>query len=295
MNQAAASPSQGGWIHRDVALPGLRLHCVEMGQGAPVVLLHGFPEFWYSWRRQLPALAAAGFQALAPDLRGYNRSSRPAGVRSYRTAALVEDVANLILQTEHPRAYVVGHDWGGVIAWRLAALRPDLVRKLAILNAPHPAAYRAELMRNPMQWLRSSYVLFFQTPWLPERLIRARGFRLLERVLRRGPANPEAFSPADIEEYKQALGGAGGLTGPLHYYRAAVRYPGDLYGPPQTVLAPTLVIWGCRDSYLSVRLTEHLDRWVGNLRIERLHPASHWVQNDAPEPVNRLLIEFLRP
>jgi pimeloyl-ACP methyl ester carboxylesterase len=267
---------------------------VEQGSGPPVILLHGFPEFWYSWRRQLPRLADAGFHALAPDLRGYNQSSRPAGMESYRTAQLVEDVAELIRQAPEQSAAVVGHDWGGVIAWRLAALHPKLVRKLVILNAPHPAAYRAELKRNPGQWLRSSYVLFFQLPGLPERTIRAGDFRLLERVLRREPTNPHAFTPEDIKEYKKALGGPDGLTGPLHYYRAALRYPGDLYGLPQTVLAPTLVIWGCRDPYLSVRLTERLDAWVGNLRIERIEQASHWVQNDMPEQVNHLLIEFLR-
>src|SRR5690606_22918766 len=122
-----------------------------------VLLLHGFPEFWYSWRRQLPALAQAGFRAAAPDLRGYNDSDRPKGVRRYRVAELVADVRGLVRQLGGGPAYVVGHDWGGVIAWRLAALNPELVHKLAVLNAPHPAAFREGLRRNPRQWLRSSY------------------------------------------------------------------------------------------------------------------------------------------
>src|SRR3954452_5847731 len=140
------------------------VHFVEVGTGPLVLLLHGFPEFWYSWRHQLPALAAAGFRAVAADLRGYNESSRPCGVGEYRVSKLVDDVAGLIRLFGDERGYVVGHDWGGIIAWRLAALHPELVRKLAILNAPHPAAFRREFKRNPLQWVRSSYTCFFQLP-----------------------------------------------------------------------------------------------------------------------------------
>jgi pimeloyl-ACP methyl ester carboxylesterase len=281
------------WRHREIDVNNVRLHYVESGQGEPVVLLHGFPEFWYSWRRQLPALAAAGFRAMAVDLRGYNLSSKPRGVANYRMAALVNDLAAFIRMVAGGRALIVGHDWGGVLAWRLAALHPELTRKLAVLNAPHPARMRQVLRRNPMQWLRSWYVLLFQLPWLPERLLRARDFVLLERAFRREPINPAAFSAEDIAEYKAMLGQPGGLTAALHYYRAAMRYPGDLYDKPQSV-APTLVIWGCRDPHLGVSLTERLGPWVPDLRVERLAGASHWVQNDAPEQVNELLIGFFR-
>src|SRR5437868_5162254 len=134
-----------GLHHGYADLAEARLHYVEAGDGPLVVLLHGFPEFWYSWRHQIPALAAAGFRALAPDLRGYNESDKPAGVASYRLSVLVQDVAGLIEQTGAGRAVVVGHDWGGALAWAVAILRPDLVDRLAILNAPHPAAYFREL------------------------------------------------------------------------------------------------------------------------------------------------------
>jgi pimeloyl-ACP methyl ester carboxylesterase len=281
------------WSHREVSVGAVRLHCVEAGRGEPVVLLHGFPEFWYSWRHQLPALADAGFRAVAPDLRGYNQSDRPAGVSRYRVGELVEDVAGLI-DDLGGRAHVVGHDWGGVLAWRLAALRPELVGRLAVLNAPHPAAFRRELGRDPGQWVRSSYILFFQLPWLPEVTLRSGDFAALERAFREQPVNPAAFSAADVAEYKRALSVPGGLTGPLNYYRAAFRYPRDLHGPPQTVRVPTLLIWGRRDRYLSAQLTEDLGRWVPDLRVERIADASHWVQNDAPERVNRLLIDFFR-
>jgi pimeloyl-ACP methyl ester carboxylesterase len=230
---------------------------------------------------------------MAPDLRGYNFSDRPQGVRHYRTNYLVEDIAALIRQQANGKAHVVGHDWGGVLAWRLAALHPELVNKLVVLNAPHPAAYRRVLKCNPVQWLRSWYVLFFQLPWLPERLLRSRDFALLERTWKRDPVTPGAYSDEDIAKYKEALRQPGALTAAINYYRAAMRWPGDLYGEPQFVPAPTLLIWGEEDRYLGLDLTVGLETWVPDLRVERIAEASHWVQNDKPEVVNRLLVTFL--
>jgi len=271
----------------------VQLHLVEAGSGDPVVLLHGFPEHSHCWARQLPALAAAGFHAIAPDLRGYNLSARPRGVSNYRAKYLVEDIAELIRRLPPGKARVVGHDWGGVLAWRLAAQQPELISKLAVLNAPHPAAYLRTVRRNPVQWLRSWYVLFFQLPWLPEVVIRSGDFRLLERTWRNDPANKAAFSDDDIARNKDALRQPGALTAAIHYYRAALRWPSDLYGPPQTVSAPTLLIWGEKDRYLGLDLTRGLEAWVPNIRVERIPSASHWVQNDSSETVNRLLVEFL--
>jgi pimeloyl-ACP methyl ester carboxylesterase len=287
-----ALPDVPGVVHETTTVNGIRLHYAEAGQGPPVVLLHGFPEFWYSWRHQLPALARAGYRCLAPDLRGYNASDRPPHVRNYRVRTLVEDVADLIRQVAGGSAFVVGHDWGGVLAWRLAAVHPELVRKLAILNAPHPMAYRAELKRNPGQWLRSWYVLFFQLPRLPEAMLRAGDFALLRRTWRRQPTRPDAFTAADIAAYRQALSVPGGLIGPVNYYRAALRYGGELYGPPQVIAAPTLVLWGLRDAYLSSSLTERLGAWVSDLRVERIAEASHWIQHDVPSQVSERLARF---
>ena len=279
--------------HHFTPLGDLTLHYVAAGAGAPVVLLHGFPEFWYSWRRQLIALATAGLRAIAPDLPGYNESDKPQPVKRYRVRALVADLAQFIGNVAGGPAVVVGHDWGGLLAWRLAATHPELVKKLAILNAPHPAAYRETLRRDPLQWFRSAYVFFFQLPVLPEALIRAGDFALLARAWRGQPVRPGAFTEDDIVRYKQALRPPGALTAPLNYYRAALRFARDIYGPPQTIDVPTLVIWGQRDPYLGVRLLDDLPRWVPDLRIERIPDASHWVQNDVPERVNRLLIDFV--
>jgi epoxide hydrolase 4 len=270
------------------------LHYVSSGDGPLVVLLHGFPEFWYSWRHQLAPLAEAGFRALALDLRGYNESEKPRGVSSYRTAKLVADVAGLICVLGGAPAIVVGHDWGGLIAWRLAAIRPELVGKLVVLNAPHPRAFLAELKRSPSQWLRSSYALFFQLPWLPELSIRAKDFALLERTFRSQPAQPGAFSECEIEEYKRAFDRPYGLTGPLNYYRAAARWSSDLYSEPQNVTAPAMLLWGQRDPFLSPQLTKGLERWAPRVRVEQNNDASHWIQNELPQWVNSLLIDFIR-
>jgi pimeloyl-ACP methyl ester carboxylesterase len=285
----------GPWSHREAATNGVRLHYVEAGDGPLVVLLHGFPEFWYSWRHQIPALAAAGFRVIAPDLRGYNESDKPPGVDAYRTETLVDDVDALIRHAGAARAAVVGHDWGGVLAWLLPLWHPDVVERLAVLNAPHPAAYLRELRRGG-QLLRSWYVLFFQLPWLPERLIRAGDFALVRRMLRRGPARPGAFTPEDVERHVEALKRPGALTAALNYYRAAVRGSGlrRVMRQVRPTTVPTLLVWGVRDPYLSPRLTQGLEAWVPDLRVERLAESSHWVQNEAPDRVNRALIRFLR-
>jgi pimeloyl-ACP methyl ester carboxylesterase len=276
--------------HCFLELPHVRLHAVTAGSGPLVVLLHGFPEFWYSWRQQIPALAAAGYRVIAPDLRGYNTSDKPAGVREYAMDRLVEDVVQLMERESKGPAFLVGHDWGGVIAWRCAALHPGLIRKLAILNAPHPTSYRRLLWRSPRQWLRSGYVGMFQFPWLPELVLRGGDYWLIERALRRQPGS-NVFTEEDIAAYKEALRVPGALTSALNYYRAAVRHSRWLYTEPQQVALPTLLIWGERDPYLSSKLTRNLDSLVPHLRIERLATIGHWVQNEAARTVNALLLD----
>lgn len=279
----------GDWEHRFRTVNGIRLHSVEAGEGPALVLLHGFPEFWYSWRHQIGALSKAGFRAIAPDLRGYNESKKPPDVSHYVLPSLIDDIADLIQQASDGPAFLVGHDWGGVIAWLVAALRPELVRRLAILNAPHPAAYREELRHNPGQWLRSSYMMFFQIPGIPERVLRARDFALLERTWRK---LPEAFTSHDIAEYKKAFSGPDGLRGPIHYYRAAFRHPSFDWDRLPSVAVPTLLIWGERDPYLSPLIPDRVRPMVPDLRIDRIPGAGHWVQNEAPDHVNRALVSF---
>jgi epoxide hydrolase 4 len=281
-------------IHRFAVINRIRLHYVEAGVGPLVILLHGFPEFWYSWRHQLPALAAAGFRVIAPDLRGYNESAKPRGIRAYRLENLTADVAGLVRHAGASRATVVGHDWGGGIAWTFPMHYPELVEKLIGLNAPHPAALRRAL-RTPAQLWKSSYMFYFQLHGLPEQAFRAGNFAAVAKILRDEPVRAGAFTPEEIRLYQHALAKPGALTAALNYYRALPAYAARAWRQTfPAITVPTLLIWGERDRYLGLSLTEGLQEWVPNLRVARIAEASHWVQMDAPERVNDLMIRFLR-
>jgi len=279
------------WTCRDAVVNGVRLHLAEAGTGPLVLLLHGFPEFHYSWRHQIPALAAAGFRVIAPDLRGYNLSDKPRGVLAYDIDRLVADVLGLIHHAGRERAIVVGHDWGGAIAWMTAMLHPEAVEQLVILNAPHPALF-VRALRAPNQLLRSWYMFFFQLPWLPEWRMRCCHFASLEKLMRT-TLRPGAFSDEDIRRYREALAQPGALNAAINYYRAAFRR-NPLTTRFRPIEMPTLVIWGEQDPYLGIRLLDGLDHWVKPLRVERLPDAGHWVQCEAPQRVNELLLPFLQ-
>ncbi len=233
---------------------------------------------------QLPALAQAGFRVVAPDMRGYGGSDKPVGVAAYRIENLTRDVVELIAALGRERADVVGHDWGAHVAWHVAMSHPERVRRLAILNLPHPERMRRGL-RTARQLRKSWYMFFFQLPILPEWLLSP---RVLRRLFRSTPAREGAYDEADIEAMVSA---AGDRTGPINYYRAARRYHGPRWKP---VAAQTLVIWGQRDRVLGQELAEPDPRWVPHARVERIPGASHWVQADAPERVNELLRSFLQ-
>jgi epoxide hydrolase 4 len=284
------------WTHQQAIVNGVRLHYVEQGHGPLVVLLHGFPEFWYSWRQQIPVLAAAGFHVVAPDMRGYNESEKPSGVKSYRIELLTEDVVALIHHVGESRASVVGHDWGGGVAWDVPVRHPEAVEKLIVLNAP-PAGALLREFRTLSQLRKSWYMFLFQLPWLPETFMRLRGYAAIERSFRHG-ANPATFSDDDILRYKRAIAQPGALTAGINYYRAALRRsPREMMRDmreTRPIDVPTLLIWGERDNYLGAKLTEGLERWAPNIRVERIPDATHWVQMDAPGIVNQLIVDFLR-
>jgi pimeloyl-ACP methyl ester carboxylesterase len=269
----------------------VRLHVASLGEGAvsrpPVVLLHGFPEHWWSWRFQMPALADAGFAVYAPDQRGYADSDKPRGVSAYHVDRLVEDVAGLVRSLGVERVHLVGHDWGGVVAWHVAARRPELVERLVVMNAPHPNLFAREL-RTLEQLRKSWYIFAFQLPWFPEsRLVRR---STLERTFRGWSRRREHFGDAVIDRYVDAVATPGAPTAMVHWYRALLRRP-VLHIP--RIEAETLLVWGMDDRALGPRLTEGLEAHVPRLRIARIAEASHWVQQDAPEKVNELLLAFL--
>ena len=284
---------ENGWHEGYAQLKGVRLHYVEAGEGPLVVLLHGFPEAWFSYRHQLSSLAQAGFHAVAPDMRGYNLSSKPRGLRRYRLGLLARDVAELVRYCGVDRAIVVGHDWGALVAWHFAMRYPEMLERLVILNVPHPARALDGLRKLRQLW-RSAYVFFLQLPWLPEALIQAGNYAGLRRALRHDPCRAGAFSEANIEDYVEALNRPGALTAGINYYRALVRGgPWGLRRALRRIDAPVLVIWGVHDPYLGVELAEPDPTWVPHARVEYLRDASHWVQNDRPEQVNALLLDFL--
>lgn len=272
-----------------VAANGIRLHYVALGQGPLALLLHGFPEFWYSWRHQLPALARAR-RVVALDLRGYNLSDKPAS--GYDLATLTDDLRGVIAAFGERQADVIGHDWGGVLAWALAIRAPDAVRSLAVLNAPHPGPLRRELL-NPEQMRRSAYVAFFQLPWLPERSISRDGFSYVWRLFRAADRRRAWLRDEDIARYVAALARPGALTAALDYYRLLVRSGGASLGPARVITAPTLLLWGERDPYLGIELTYGLEPWVRDLRIQRFPGAGHWLNQQAAAEVNAALAAFL--
>jgi epoxide hydrolase 4 len=275
----------------------VRLHHVEAGpiDGPAVVLLHGFPDFWYSWRHQIPALAAAGFRVIAPDMRGYNLSSKPPGIRAYEAGRLAGDIRDLIRERALERAYLAGHDWGAAVAWVVAMRHPEVLERLAILNVPHPRRMLAALRRPSRQLLRSWYMFFFQLPWLAERAVGAGDWWML-RYSFEHDARPGAFTPADIDRYREAWSQPGAVEAMLGYYRATIRRPPSTRGAGFTpVQARTLVIWGERDRALGAELAEPRHEDVPNLdRVVRLPEASHWVQHDEPDRVSELLIGFFK-
>ncbi len=277
--------------HEYMCGSGLKLHVVSAGDGPPVILLHGFPEFWYSWRHQIPALAASGYRVLTPDLRGYNLSDRPAQFSQYHLQYLVDDIAEII-RASGGRAHVVGHDWGGIVAWTVAGCYPELVDKLSILNAPHIGIYYKKAFRPP-QVFRSTYVALFCLPYIPELLLSANSYAAIKDMFTRLPKQKGAFTPEDIDAYIEALSRPGALTAALNYYRCGlISKHGMQLARKAQVDSQTLIIWGEQDPALGVELLDGIERFAPNSVVHRLPQAGHWVQNEAPDEVNRLLIRF---
>src|SRR5262245_2713366 len=271
----------------------VRLHYVEAGEGPLVVLLHGFPEFWFGWRLQIAPLAAAGFRVVAPDMRGYNLSSKPLGVAAYAADKLADDVHGLIRERGAESALLVGHDWGGTAAWSTAMNHPEVVDRLAILDAAHPLTLQKGL-RNPGQLRKSWYFFFFALPGVPERRVRAKRWQFFRHFL--SDADP-AYTPVEMDRYVEAWSQPGSATAMINYYRASVRQsPKKAEAAIRPISAPTLLIWGERDRFLGPGVREPDRADVPGLdRVERLPDASHWVHHDAHKRVTQLLIDFFAP
>lgn len=277
---------------RHVTANGLRFAIDEAGEGDAVALcLHGFPESRFSWRYQLPVLAAQGWRAVAPDLRGYGGSDRPRGSDAYQIDRLVDDVAGLFDALGAKRRLLVAHDWGALIAWVFAMRRARRLEGLVIMNVPHPKVFRDVIRRSAAQRRKSWYVAFFQLPLLPEAMLRAGRGRGVARAFTGMAVDKSAFPPAVTDVYRRNALQPGALTAMINYYRANTRI---LRAEPVRVIdTPTLMIWGEEDSALGLELTEGYDDLVRDFRLVRLPGVSHWVQQEAPDRVNAALVTWM--
>jgi pimeloyl-ACP methyl ester carboxylesterase len=267
------------------------LHTVQAGpeDGSPVLLLHGFPEFWYCWHEHVRPLANAGHRVVVPDQRGYNRSDKPDGVDAYRIDRLAADIVGILDALDRDAAAVVGHDWGGVVGWWVALHHPDRVRRLCALNAPHPTVFRERFRRSWSQRWRWWYAGFFQVPALPEATLRAGDFRLLTRGLRRS-SQPGTFTDSDLDRYREAWSRPGALPAMLNWYRAARNAPDPR---ADRVRPETLVLWGARDRFLDRSLAYlSVDR-CDDGRCQILWDATHWLHHEEPVRVADAVVDFL--
>ena len=271
-------------------LSDVRLHYVEDGTGPLVVLLHGFPDFWYSWRHQLPVLAAAGFRVVAPDMRGYNLSDKPRKISEYSLDRLATDVVELVAALGEPRAHVVAHDWGGVVAWAVAAWHPDVVDRLVVLNAPHIDMYRRALA-SPRQLARSWYTGLFQLPGAPA-LLRARAYAPMKRALKT-TSTEGAFTDEDLARYVESWSQPRAIESQLAYYRAGSRWTLGRSERLPVVERPVLVVWGERDQTMQALFADVPPEIATDVTVELIPHATHWVHLDDPERVNELLLAFL--
>jgi pimeloyl-ACP methyl ester carboxylesterase len=287
---------------RYAALPnGITLHYAACGEGPLILFIHGFPEFWYEWKEQL-AEFGRDHLAVAPDMRGYNLSSRPAEVSAYKPKHLVEDLRLLLDHLNTDRCVMVAHDWGGAIAWNFAVQHPNRLERLVIVNAPHPVTFSRELRNDPQQQRASAYMNLFRSDKAERVLSEDNHARLTRMTLDAWAANGGAASRQDRQAYLEAWSRPGALTGALNYYRASPLHPPEAAGaplPPKLdpagfhVRVPTLVIWGERDEALLTGNLDGLEDMVDDLRVERIADGSHWIVHEQPGRVNSLIRSFI--
>ncbi len=287
------STSYKNWQKDFIQTNGITLHYVTQGEGKLMLMLHGFPEFWYSWRHQIPEFAQ-DHHVVALDLRGFNESDKPKTVEAYRLEELVKDVAGVIQGLGYENCILVGHDWGGFIAWHFAYTYPEMVEKLIIMNLPHPAKF-SQGLSTPAQLLKSWYILFFQLPLLPELIIQSNDYQLIASAFQNMAIDKDAFSKEDLEAFKDAAAKRGALTAMINYYRNIFKTLFDNLKKEWTVLdISTLMIWGEEDTALGKELTYGTDIYVKDLTLKYIPNCSHWVQQEQPQLVNKYIRDFLR-
>lgn len=279
-------------MEKYIQVNGIKLHVIEEGpkDGEVIIFLHGFPECWYSWKKQIPFFAQQKFRVLAPDQRGYNLSDKPANVKAYHIRNLVADIVGLIKSTGKERVYLVGHDWGGAVAWKVAEAYPDLVYKLVILNMPHPKVFKKVLRSSLRQCLLSSYIFFAQIPWLPEKILQLTDYKILTQAMKISSIKP-AFSDQTLEKYKRSWKRKGSMHAMINWYRAA-KYSRE---PKENVRikVPVLLIWGNQERFF---IKEAVDDSLAICEEAVLckTKGSHWLQHEKPEELNKQILNYIR-
>lgn len=272
----------------------INLHVISAGakDGEPIIFLHGFPDFWYGWRKQIPYFVARGYRVIVPDQRGYNVSDKPEAVRDYQADLLAEDIAHLIDVLDYERVHLVGHDWGGAVAWRFAEVYPDKLKRLIILNVPHPIVMKQALQSgNISQWLRSWYMGFFQLPFLPETLVGWDDYQGFSQQIQQD-ALPQSFTDEDLGHYRRAWSQPHALRSMIHWYRA-LTVPSRKHRTRGSITTPTLLLWGEKDTHLGKELAHpSIERCIDG-ELVFFPNATHWIQLDAADSVNEEIAAFI--
>ena len=288
--------------HHYAELPESTIHYVSRGEGKPILFLHGFPQFWYLWRRQIADLGQ-DHAVYAADMRGYNLSSKPEDPEAYRMRHLLTDIVGLIEELGVAPLTLVGHDWGGIVSWAFALKRSDMLERLVIIDGPPPFTWNRDLRESPKQRHAVNYMveLSKESPG-PEEMLAANDYAMVDEIMLRIGGRDAKLSEAERKVYHDAWSQPGALRGGLNYYRAArmgeqvaaggVPEQYDEKIRSQQVRVPTLVIWGLNDAALLPTLTRGLNEWIPNLRVELVPGAGHWVPYERPDEVNRLIREF---
>lgn len=285
--------SLAAFRREDVRANGLRFAVHTAGEGDKLALfLHGFPEAWFSWRHQMPLLAEMGYRVWAPDMRGYGDTERPGRTRDYAVDRLVDDVAGLIDASGKKDVTLIAHDWGGAVAWALAAQGARPLSRLVNMNIPDPRVMQRALRRSPAQLRRSWYIFFFQLPGAPERWLARNDHEAIAKAFRGMAVDKTRFPDELLDLYRASAAKPGALRAMVSYYRAALRYPSRRFHAPK-IQTPTLLIWGEEDTALGTELAEGTRAMVEDLTLEYIPRCSHWVQQEQPEKVNAILRKWL--
>lgn len=277
---------------RFIETNGIKLHVMEAGpaDGPMIIFLHGFPEFWYAWRKQIGYFADRGYLVVVPDQRGYNLSDKPEGIAAYKTDELAKDVIGLVDFYGREQIYLVGHDWGASVSWWTALKYPERIKRLVIMNVPHPKIMNRNMLTNPKQMQRSWYIFFFQLPNAPEKLGSANNFEWPVKVLGE-TSQPGTFKPEELEEYRKAFAQPGAFSSMVNWYRATLQCRNE---PPASfrITMPLLILWGLDDVAIIPEQADQSLEYCDQARLVKFD-CTHWIQHEKPDQVNQLIEEFI--